>query len=75
LLLSISDQGTGIPESEHGRVFEKFYRLGNEETRKNKGTGLGLYLVKNIVRLHNGTIRIENNTPQGTKFILEFPSI
>lgn len=75
IILSIADQGSGIPESEQTRVFEKFYRLGNEETRKNKGTGLGLYLVKNIVRLHNGTVKIENNTPHGTRFILEFPCI
>ena len=41
-------------------VFNKFYRAGNEETRNTKGTGLGLYIVKNLVKMHQGTIKINN---------------
>ena len=40
-------RGAGIPPDEREKVFEKFYRMGNEETRSSKGTGLGLYIVKN----------------------------
>lgn len=70
--LEISDEGPGIDESEYPRIFEKFYRIGDERTRKHKGTGLGLYLVKNIVQLHNGKIFISPNSPKGTKFKFQF---
>lgn len=66
LKLSVVDQGLGIPESERKKVFEKFYRIGNEETRKHRGTGLGLYIVAKIAELHHARLRIENNIPTGT---------
>lgn len=67
-LLEVKDKGTGIPAAEKEKVFEKFYRSGNEETRKTKGTGLGLYIVKKIVDTHGGKIVLESNTPQGSIF-------
>ncbi|MBX2908322.1 MAG: HAMP domain-containing histidine kinase [Chitinophagales bacterium] len=70
--LTISDTGFGIPEAERSKIFQKFYRIGNEETRKNKGTGLGLYIVKRVVDVFKGKITIKNNTPSGTIFELEF---
>lgn len=73
LHLEISDQGIGISDREKKKVFEKFYRVGNEDTRKTKGTGLGLYIVKQIVEAHDGTIRIKDNEPQGTIFAITFP--
>ncbi len=69
--LSVADQGIGIPDEEKLAIFEKFYRLGNEETRQTTGTGLGLYIVSQIVRLHGGTITVRNNTPRGTVFVVE----
>ncbi len=69
--LSVADQGQGIPPAEYKTVFEKFYRLGNEETRKATGTGLGLYIVKQVVEAHGGSIQIVPNQPQGTVFIIE----
>ena len=72
ILLSIIDNGSGIPDEEKQKVFEKFYRIGNEDTRKSKGTGLGLYIVKNLVERHNGTIKIRGNQPQGSIFEIEF---
>ena len=72
ILLSIIDNGSGIPDEEKQKVFEKFYRIGNEDTRKSKGTGLGLYIVKNLVERHNGTIQIRNNQPSGSIFEIEF---
>jgi two-component system phosphate regulon sensor histidine kinase PhoR len=73
ILLSIIDSGAGIADDEKQKVFEKFYRIGNEDTRKSKGTGLGLYIVKNLVERHNGTIHIRNNQPGGSIFEIEFP--
>lgn len=72
ILLSIIDNGHGIPDEEKQKIFEKFYRIGNEDTRKSKGTGLGLYIVKNLVERHNGTIHIRNNQPSGSNFEIEF---
>ncbi|MCS7035750.1 MAG: HAMP domain-containing sensor histidine kinase [Saprospiraceae bacterium] len=69
--LSVADQGVGIPDAEKPAVFEKFYRLGNEETRQTTGTGLGLYIVSQVVRLHNGTITVRDNSPRGTVFTVE----
>lgn len=71
--LRISDQGGGIPDKEKERVFEKFYRIGNEDTRQTKGTGLGLFIVRHIVQLHKGQIRIRNNEPSGTIFEITLP--
>ncbi len=72
-LLSVSDQGIGIPGNERARVFQKFYRIGNEDTRRTKGTGLGLYIVGHVVSLLKGTIKVTNNNPVGTIFELTFP--
>ncbi len=71
--LQIADGGTGISEADKKKVFNKFYRVGNEDTRNTKGTGLGLYIVKRVVEIYNGTITIENNKPQGSIFKLQFP--
>lgn len=68
----IADYGNGIPEEESEKVFKKFYRLGNEATRKSKGTGLGLYLVKRLLHTHKATISIKSNQPQGAIFVVQF---
>ena len=70
--LEIRDEGAGIPEEEKKEVFEKFYRLGNEQTRKTQGTGLGLYICRKIVQDHKGEILIKDNQPSGSKFIVQF---
>lgn len=72
--ISVIDQGIGIPESERSNVFRKFYRIGDEKTRSTKGSGLGLYLVKEIARLHEAKVTIENNQPSGTCVSLIFKS-
>ena len=73
IMLQIKDEGIGIPEEEREKVFEKFYRIGNEETRRTKGTGLGLYIVKRFVEIYEGEISISDNQPSGTVFTLTFP--
>lgn len=71
--LAVADQGVGIPDSEKKKIFNKFYRIGNEETRKTKGTGLGLFIVRYIVDEHDARIFIEDNKPKGTVFRIRFP--
>lgn len=73
--LSITDQGIGIPAAEKEKVFRKFYRIGNEDTRRAKGTGLGLYIVKRFVEIYNGKIAIKDNHPRGSIFEITFPKI
>ncbi|HMQ50099.1 MAG TPA: HAMP domain-containing sensor histidine kinase [Saprospiraceae bacterium] len=73
LEIDIADQGIGIPDREKSRIFDKFYRVGNEDTRKTKGTGLGLYIVKQIILAHQGKIQISDNTPQGVRFQIKLP--
>jgi signal transduction histidine kinase len=71
--IEISDKGIGIDQSERKKIFEKFYRVGNEDQRKTKGTGLGLYIVDQIVRAHNGFITVSSNQPKGTIFNIFLP--
>lgn len=72
ITISFSDLGMGIPDAEKKKVFEKFYRVGEEKTRTKPGSGLGLYLVKKITEMHDGKVSIEDNSPNGTRFILNF---
>lgn len=70
--LQVSDEGPGIPASEKKKIFEKFYRIGDENTRLAKGTGLGLYLCKKIATDHHGTISVTENSPKGSTFAVRF---
>lgn len=72
-ILHIADEGPGIPDSEKKKVFGKFYRIGNEESRKSKGTGLGLYLSNRIVAQHKGRLLIKDNKPTGAIFEMQLP--
>lgn len=72
-VIHIADNGPGIPDAEKGKVFNKFYRIGNEETRKSKGTGLGLYLTSKIIKQHNGKIAVLDNVPSGCIFEIMLP--
>ena len=72
VILEVIDQGPGIPDTEKNRVFEKFYRIGNENTRTAKGTGLGLYLCHKIAKDHKASIRVMDNSPMGSNFSVSF---
>lgn len=72
IIFSVADRGPGIPDDEKKRIFNKFYRMGNEHTRKTKGTGLGLYIVKSVLQKHDATIKVKDNTPNGTIFEVTF---
>ncbi len=71
--MEFADKGLGISEKEKKRIFEKFYRIGSEETRQTKGTGLGLFIVEQIVKAHNGRIQVLDNQPKGTVFRIIIP--
>jgi signal transduction histidine kinase len=71
-ILKLRDEGAGIPKKERKRIFQKFYRVGNEDTRTAKGTGLGLYLCRKIARDHNMQLRVSDNQPKGTIFTIRF---
>lgn len=72
VMLNVIDEGEGITESEKKKIFAKFYRIGNEATRKTQGTGLGLYLCRKIAQDHNADILVTNNTPRGSNFAIRF---
>ncbi len=72
IILKISDMGSGIAIDEKKKIFEKFYRIGNESTRTTKGTGLGLYLCKKIANDHNADIYMTDNHPSGCIFTVSF---
>lgn len=69
---SVKDEGPGISEEEKSKIFEKFYRVGNEATRTAKGTGLGLYLCRQIAKDHHANITVENNAIKGSVFTVNF---
>ncbi|MEO7312094.1 MAG: ATP-binding protein [Chitinophagaceae bacterium] len=72
VLLQVKDQGPGIPVTEQEKIFDKFYRIGDERTRTSKGTGLGLYLCKKIMDDHRGSIQVSDNQPAGSIFTATF---
>ncbi len=74
LVLSVADEGEGIPDEEKGKIFRKFYRIGNENSRKTKGTGLGLYLTSKIIQQFKGAILVRNNAPKGSVFEITAPA-
>lgn len=71
VLFSIENRGIGIPESDHDRIFEKFFRASN--TTQQTGTGLGLYTTKQIIEHHNGTISFTGEEGVGTRFDVTLP--
>jgi K+-sensing histidine kinase KdpD len=71
-ILIVGDAGCGISADDKEKIFAKFFRAGNEETRRAKGTGLGLYIVNYIVNNHNAKIKVKNNQPKGTVFEIQF---
>ncbi|MCS6923556.1 MAG: ATP-binding protein [Fimbriimonadales bacterium] len=76
IIFYVSDQGMGIPKEHLTKVFEKFHRVDNTDTRKQYGTGLGLYLVKHLVEvIHGGQIWVESEVGVGSTFYVRLPKV
>jgi two-component system phosphate regulon sensor histidine kinase PhoR len=71
--VSISDQGLGIPTEHLGKLFTRFHRVDSRDTRKQYGTGIGLYLVKHLVEAHKGEITVESTLGVGSTFTFVLP--
>jgi signal transduction histidine kinase len=71
--LEVCDHGIGIPPGEQEKIFEKFYRCGDPLVHNIKGSGLGLSLVRHIVRAHGGDVQVESTPEQGSKFTIALP--
>jgi len=71
--INVIDEGPGIREEEKGKLFGKFQRLSAKPTGGESSTGLGLYIVKQIIELHNGRVWVESEFPHGSNFIIELP--
>ncbi len=67
----VKDNGPGVSPEDQLEIFKKFYRSGSEDTRTQKGTGLGLYIVSKLVQLHGGSIQYAGNQPVGACFIID----
>jgi K+-sensing histidine kinase KdpD len=71
--ISVRDQGIGIPPEECDRIFERFYRVENDVTRRTRGAGLGLSICKWIVEAHDGQIRVQSEPGRGSEFRVDLP--
>lgn len=72
LVFGVENVGNTIPLASRKEIFEKFFRDQNEETRTQKGSGLGLFIVNELVKLHNGRILYKETTPEGSNFEITF---
>ena len=75
VIITVADSGNGIPEKMKDRVFEPFFRVDKSRSRSLGGVGLGLSLVREIVRVHGGSISVNDNMPNGTVFVVSLPII
>jgi len=71
LSISVTDRGPGIAPEEQTRIFDRFYRGGSELTRRVKGAGIGLSLVKRIVEDHGGNVSVASCAEEGSTFTIE----
>jgi PAS domain S-box-containing protein len=71
--LSVTDGGMGIPQRDQSHLFQRFYRASNAEAQHMSGMGIGLYVVKEIVMLHGGTVGVESSEGAGSTFTISFP--
>ncbi len=74
IILSVKDDGIGIPDEHQARIFERFYRVDKSHSKEAGGTGLGLSIVKHAVAYHGGTIKLDSESGKGTKVTVVFES-
>ena len=73
LIVTVEDTGPGIKQEDLSRIFERFYRVDKGRSRQQGGSGLGLSIVKHVMEIHNGHVRVESELNKGSRFILTFP--
>jgi ligand-binding sensor domain-containing protein/signal transduction histidine kinase/DNA-binding response OmpR family regulator len=73
IVITIEDSGIGIPEDQLPKIFDRFYQVDSTSKRKQEGTGIGLALTKELVKVHDGTIEVESNIEKGTTFTITLP--
>ncbi len=71
--LMVADQGIGIPAADHGRIFERFYRVDKARSRDTGGTGLGLSIVRHVAHNHGGEVLVSSQEGEGSTFVLRIP--
>jgi len=75
ILISIKDEGMGIPKKYHEQIFDRFYRIQDGDIHNTKGFGLGLYYVRRVVEAHGGTIKVYSEEGKGSTFEIYLPKI
>ncbi len=73
LVWRVKDNGIGIPSEDQEHIFERFYRVDKARSRETGGTGLGLSIVRQMVKMHHGTISVQSEPGEGTEFVVAFP--
>jgi signal transduction histidine kinase len=71
--LTVGDEGIGIPRDEQARIFDKFYRVGRSETQGQRGSGVGLALVRHVAEAHGGRVTVDSRAGEGSRFTLWLP--
>jgi two-component system phosphate regulon sensor histidine kinase PhoR len=71
--LRVDDEGAGIPEAERRRIFAKFYRADADAAAGSSGTGLGLFIVQQLVEAMGGRVKVDSREPRGSSFVVELP--
>ena len=73
IIISVKDEGIGIPKEKANCIFERFEQVQSKHRREKQGSGIGLYLVKSLVTLHGGSIKVNSKVNQGSEFIVIIP--
>ena len=75
IIISVKDNGIGIPPEMSDLIFERFVQVDKTYTRDREGSGIGLSLVKSLVEMHGGSISVKSKLGEGSEFIIEIPDI
>ena len=75
VVITVKDTGIGIPKDNHEDIFLRFRQVNKTFTREKEGSGIGLFLVKSIIELHGGNIKLESEYGKGSKFIIRLPIV